>query len=243
MYALLKGCSDMTNFKISKHKILFYDSRNGNSGPMDRQLINAGYLPLHADNETKALKLARRERPVAIFINLDSCGSRGFETCRKIKSDDECNGAVLFVISLDDSETEIVRAFQSGADNFLPMLHGPRELLARLRALKRWNNIAESRKVKVKDIEIDLSEQRVFKAGHPLQLTYIQFKLLCLLINQRNKIFTRKEILDKVWENNRSVTSRTVDVHIKRLREKLGEVKYPSHYIETIHGAGYQFLK
>lgn len=241
--SIMQGLTDMTTMNTNKHKILFYDSNNGNSGPMDKHLINAGYLPLHANNEARALKLARRERPTAIFIYLDSCGNSGFQTCKKLKSDNESDNAVLFLISSEDSEAEIVRAFQSGADDFLPRLHGPRELLARLKAIERRTNAIESGKVKVKDIEIDLYEQKVRKSGKPLQLTYTQFKLLCLLVSQKDKIITREEILNKVWENNHSVASRTVDVHIKRLREKLGEVKYPSQYIETIHGAGYQFLK
>ena len=232
----------MAQLMINRHKILFYNSGNGNSGPMDEQLINAGYLPIHASNEARALKLARKERPTAIFIYLDSCGDSGFQTCRKIKSDQGTNGSVLFVISSDYKETEIVRAFQSGADDFLPLLHGPRELIARLRAISRLTHADEGRKIKAKDIEIDFLEQKVLKAGRLIQLTYIQFKLLCLLAIHRDKIFSREEILDKVWKNHDPVSSRTVDVHIKRLREKLGEVKYPSQYIETIHGAGYQFM-
>jgi len=232
---------DISN--IVQNKILFYNADNGDSGPMDDHLIRAGYKPLHANNEAKVLKLARTEQPVAILIYLDSCGSSGLQTCKKLRTDERSSNAILFMISSHDGEVEIVQAFQNGADDFLPRLHGPRELLARLTAMQRRTNGKESHIIKIRDLEIDLNEQKVRQSGRLVQLTYIQFKLLCLLISHRYKIFSRGEIQKKIWGNSRTISYRTIDVHIKRLRENLGEVKYPSQYIETIHGVGYQFVK
>jgi DNA-binding response OmpR family regulator len=97
------------------------------------------------------------------------------------------------------------------------------------------------RNIKIKDIEINVDTHEVFKAGTPLDLTYTQFRLLYLLATHRETIFSRDEILEKVWGENVYVTDRTVDVHVKRLREKLGEKMQPSRYIQTIHGLGYRF--
>ena len=232
----------MAQMTAQKRKILFFDANNGSSGPMDKDLINAGYVPLHANSEMRALNLARRERPAAIFIYLDSCGATGLQTCRRIKSNYSNNDTVLILISSNENESAIVRGFQFGADEYLPRLHGSREVIARLAAIEKRNQMNSGRTVKIKDLEIDLYEQKVYKSGRPIRLTYIQYKLLCLLIGHHDKIFSREEILEKVWGNHNAVTNRTIDVHIKRLREKLGEVKYPSKYIDTIHGTGYQFL-
>jgi DNA-binding response OmpR family regulator len=97
------------------------------------------------------------------------------------------------------------------------------------------------RNIKIKDIEINIDTHEVFKSGTPLDLTYTQFRLLYLLVTHRDTIFSRDEILEKVWGENVYVTDRTVDVHVKRLREKLGEKMQPSRYIQTIHGLGYRF--
>ena len=184
----------------------------------------------------------QKEKPSAILIYMDSCSNGGLHICNKLKTVQKSNPALLFLISSDDGEVEIVRALQSGADAFLPRLHGPRELLARLEAMQRLIKGTKSGIIKCKDIEIDLYEQKVSKSEKQVRLTYIQFKLLSLLISKRDKIFSREEIKQKIWGNKNSVSNRTIDVHIKRLRRKLGEVKYPSQYIETIHGYGYQFV-
>ena len=115
------------------------------------------------------------------------------------------------------------------------------ELIAKIKAISRRLNFDESKKIKVKDIEIDLSEQRAMKSAKPLELTYIEFKLLVLLTSRRITVVSRKEILDRVWGTSVCVNERTVDVHIKRLRNKLGYDHYFCPYIETIYGIGYRF--
>jgi DNA-binding response OmpR family regulator len=97
------------------------------------------------------------------------------------------------------------------------------------------------RNIKIKDIEINIETHEVLKGGKQLDLTYTQFRLLYLLVTHCDTIFSRDEILEKVWGENVHVTDRTVDVHVKRLREKLGEKTQPSRYIQTIHGLGYRF--
>ena len=94
----------------------------------------------------------------------------------------------------------------------------------------------------IKDISINLDTHEVRKDGKLLDMTYTQFRLLYLLASHRDYVFSRDEILDKVWGENTYVTNRTVDVHVKRLREKLGENRQPSKYIQTIHGLGYRFV-
>jgi two-component system phosphate regulon response regulator PhoB len=187
-------------------------------------------------------EIVLRDRPSAVVIDLDEFGDRTWAACQELKDDLATRKAALILLSSNDDENLQIKGLESGADDFIAKPYSPRELLARLKAIGRRIASGDAKKIRVKDIEIDLDEHRVRKAGKPIDLTYIQFKLLYLLASRRNSVFSRKEILEKVWGKKVYVTNRTVDVHIKRLREKLGEYKYPSQYIETIHGTGYRFL-
>lgn len=183
-----------------------------------------------------------RERPSVIVIDLDEYGENAWSTCLELKDDIGTRKTGIILISSNNDDNLKIKGFEMGADDFVIKPYNKRELAARIKAISKRVSTPESKRIKVKDIEIILDEHRVSKAGKPIDLTYIQFKLLYLLASRRMNVFSRKEILEKVWGKKVYVTNRTVDVHIKRLREKLGEYKYPSQYIETIHGTGYRFL-
>lgn len=224
---------------MEKGKILIFDSQNTN---LDQLFIQEGYSSVHADGFENATELAIEEKPVAILIDLDSCGADGWEVCRRLKRNYDTQKFPLVFVSSQGNENDIVKGFEMGGDDFVTKPFGSREMVARIKAIIRRIDNNDSKRLKVRDIEIDLDEHKVKKAGKPIDLTYIQFKLLYLLASRRDNVFTRREILERVWGKKVYVTNRTVDVHIKRLREKLGEYKYPSQYIETIHGTGYRFL-
>jgi len=182
------------------------------------------------------------ETPKAVMINCDPYDSRIWDVCRSLKEDFDTRKSALVLLSSNGEENDVIRAIQMGADDYIIKPFSNKSVVTRMRAVTDRIDRNESKKIKVKDIEIDLDEHKVRKSGKTIDLTYIQFKLLYLLASRRDSVFSRKEILDKVWGRKVYVTNRTVDVHIKRLREKLGEYKYPSQYIETIHGTGYRFL-
>jgi len=223
-------------------KVLVNDARNGNPDSMSKILDSVGFTTVSAETFDKFYDIAVTEKPHVILIDLDKDETSGFEMCRLLKDDYETRKSTLVVLSSQNSEDYVVRTFEAGADDFISKPFGKKELIARLKATIRRINRNENKKIKVKDIEIDLDEHKVLKGGKTIDLTYIQFKLLYLLASRRENVFSRKEILEKVWGRKVYVTNRTVDVHIKRLREKLGEYKYPSQYIETIHGTGYRFM-
>jgi two-component system phosphate regulon response regulator PhoB len=217
---------------------------NGNSASIqfEHLLESEGYVmqqTLHLDG---VQDVVLRDKPSAIIIDLDEFGDRAWSACVELKDDLVTRKSALILLSSVDDENLRVKGLESGADDFVAKPYSPREMIARIKAIARRISSGDAKKIRVKDIEIDLDEHRVRKAGKPIDLTYIQFKLLYLLASRRNNVFSRKEILEKVWGKKVYVTNRTVDVHIKRLREKLGEYKYPSQYIETIHGTGYRFL-
>lgn len=197
---------------------------------------------MYVENIEMVNEICRDEKPKAIFIDIDSFKEDSFDLCRKLKDNFETRKSAIIFYAADTDENTVIKGLELGADDFLSDRFASAEIAARVRAIIRRVETSASKKIKVKDIEIDLDEHKVKKSGKPIDLTYIQFKLLYLLASRRDNVFSRKEILERVWGRKVYVTNRTVDVHIKRLREKLGEYKYPSQYIETIHGTGYRFL-
>ena len=227
---------------MDKGKVLILESQNGNPVSISKILEVEGYATVRVNQFDEVCDLAIDEKPSVVLLDLDLNTLEGLEVCMRLKDDFETKKVTLVLLSSNNEEDYVVRAFDCGADDFITKPYGQKEIAARIRAIMRRVNRDEMTRIKVKDIEIDLDEHKVFKGGKSIDLTYIQFKLLYLLASRRENVFSRKEILEKVWGRKVYVTNRTVDVHIKRLREKLGEYKYPSQYIETIHGTGYRFM-
>ena len=227
---------------MDKGKVLIIESRNGSPDSISKILEDEGYATTSIEDLNKVYELTVSEKPNVIVLDIDAHTLDGWDLCKRLKEDYDTRKSALIILSSKNEEENVVRAFESGADDFISKPFGKKEIIARLKAIIRRIERNETKKIKVKDIEIDLDEHKVKKAGKTIDLTYIQFKLLYLLASRRENVFSRKEILEKVWGRKVYVTNRTVDVHIKRLREKLGEYKYPSQYIETIHGTGYRFL-
>lgn len=227
---------------MDKSIIQHYGNGNLISLQLEHLLESEGYSLQNQDKVEALPEAALQDKPAVIIIDLDEFGDRVWSLCMDIKDDLALRKTALILVSSSGDENLRVKALESGADDIITKPIGARELAARIKAIGRRMTTTDSKKICVKDIEIDLDEHRVKKAGKPIDLTYIQFKLLYLLASRRNNVFSRKEILERVWGKKVYVTNRTVDVHIKRLREKLGEYKYPSQYIETIHGTGYRFL-
>lgn len=227
---------------MEKGIVQVFGNGTASSEQLEHLLESEGYVMQHGQNLESLQEVVLRDRPSAVVIDLDEFGDSTWSACQELKDDLATRKAALILLSSNDDENLRIKGLEAGADDFVAKPYSPRELLARLKAIARRITSGDAKRIRVKDIEIDLDEHRVRKAGKPIDLTYIQFKLLYLLASRRNNVFSRKEILEKVWGKKVYVTNRTVDVHIKRLREKLGEYKYPSQYIETIHGTGYRFL-
>ena len=227
---------------MDKGKVLVVDAKNGSPDSIAKTIEDEGFLTVKVADLGKVQELVLSEKPKAVVVDQDAFGDEIWDVYRNLKDDFDTRKTALIVLSSDGNELEVVKAYQVGADDYVIKPFSNKSTVARMKAIVDRVEKNESKKIKVKDIEIDLDEHKVKKSGKPIDLTYIQFKLLYLLASRRENVFSRKEILEKVWGRKVYVTNRTVDVHIKRLREKLGEYKYPSQYIETIHGTGYRFL-
>jgi DNA-binding response OmpR family regulator len=227
---------------MEKGAVVTFGTKTAEDAPFYQLLEREGYNLIHSASLAKAHEIVFLEDPVAVLVDLDNFGDEAWKFCAEMKDELIGRRTAVILLSSSDDEGLKVRGLDLGADDFVTKPFGAAEMVARIRAISRRIARANSKKIRVKDLEIDLDEHRVRKSGKPIDLTYIQFKLLYLLASRRMNVFSRKEILERVWGKKVYVTNRTVDVHIKRLREKLGEYKYPSQYIETIHGTGYRFL-
>jgi DNA-binding response OmpR family regulator len=226
---------------MTNPKILLATSETHLAAEIEKQMTAAGFSVVQARDAQESIQILKRDPPEAFLIDwelsrthLDEINRLLQETCRK---------TALVILSDSRRLAEKVQALEEGADECLSRSDALGELTAKIRALMRRIDRVENtpRTLRIKDIEINLDSHEVLLGGKPLDLTYTQFKLLYLLVTHRDTVFSREEILEKIWGDGVLVTDRTVDVHVKRLREKLGEKSHPSHYIQTIHGLGYRF--
>lgn len=227
---------------MDKGKVLVVDAMNSNPDSISKVIEDEGFVAVRVSDPERVHELTLSEKPKAIIVDHDDFDNKIWDVYKNLKDDFDTRKSALIILSKNNEENEVVKAYQIGIDDYIIKPFSNKATVARVKAIIERVERSESKKIKVKDIEIDLDEHKVKKSGKPIDLTYIQFKLLYLLASRRENVFSRKEILEKVWGRKVYVTNRTVDVHIKRLREKLGEYKYPSQYIETIHGTGYRFL-
>lgn len=226
---------------MENEKILIALQKDENKKAISKELKQKGYDVVFKSSGKEVLDFVMSELPVIIFMDYHLPEKNGWEVCQELKKDQLTSKVGIILNCEINDENELLNCFEMGSDDVIHIDYSVREIVARIEALNRRINNGNNR-IKIRDLEIDLDAHKVEKDGELLDLTYIQFKLLYLLASRRESIFSRNEILERVWGKKVYVTNRTVDVHIKRLREKLGEIRYPSNYIQTIHGVGYRFI-
>ena len=167
----------------------------------------------------------------------------GFEVCKRIKQDPKYSTIPVVMLTAKGEEVDRIVGLELGADDYIVKPFSPRELILRVKAiLKRNTPKQELMKdiLKVDEILLDIPRHRVTIFDKEIQLTSMEFKLLATLMQRRGRVQSRDQILTDVWEMDTSVTTRTIDTHIKRLRQKLGKL---GKYIETVRGYGYRFYE
>jgi len=208
---------------------------------IEKCFAKANFEVISTQDVLDAIAILKKESPCAFLLDSEMDNASIAEINRVMH--DASRRTALVVLSKNRKPADRIRALEEGADECLGQSDEFEELVAKVKALIRRINLLDNspRNIKIKDIEINIETHEVTKGGKQLDLTYTQFRLLYLLVTHCDTIFSRDEILEKVWGENVHVTDRTVDVHVKRLREKLGEKTQPSRYIQTIHGLGYRF--
>ena len=192
-----------------------------------------------SDGESALAEISKNFRDL-ILLDLMLPDMSGLEICKKIRGESFSDKVSIIMLTAKGEEVDRVVGFELGADDYVVKPFSVRELMLRVSSiLKRSKEKASNdEKIVIGDIEINLASHRVFISGIEVELTAKEFELLKYLTERNGRIQTRESLLEHVWGYNNSVTTRTVDTHIKRLRSKIGEV---GTRIETVRGVGYRF--
>ena len=190
-----------------------------------------------------ALAQVKKSAPDLVILDLMLPKLSGLEICKEIRRDASLNRLPILMLTARGDEADRVVGLEIGADDYVTKPFSPRELVARVKALlRRAEPPGEAVKtIEVGRLHIDPSSYRVTRAGKPVPLSTLEFRLLYFLASRPDKVFSRDQLLDAVWGNERFVTPRSVDVYIRRLREKVeADPENPAH-LKTVRGAGYLF--
>ena len=190
----------------------------------------------------KAYKKIKSKKFDLILLDLMLPDGSGLELCKKIKSNSETQATPVVILTAKDDEVDRVVGFELGADDYVTKPFSVRELILRVKAILKRSDTKTKEVVEVErqfgDLKIDVDSHEVHVDSQLIELTALEFRLLKELVDKRGRVQSRDQLLSEVWGYNAEVTTRTVDTHIKRLREKLGK---PGELIQTIRGVGYRF--
>ena len=222
-------------------KILVVEDEKDISGLISYNLSKEGFAVSVSSDGEDALRVIRKEKFSLIILDLMLPGIQGMELCKILKSSEETSFIPIIMLTAKSDELDKVLGLEMGADDYITKPFSPRELIARVRAvLRRTQEKPAAEKIlKIGDLEINADTYQVSKRGCPVKLSATEFKLLLYLVRKKGRVFDRDMILNAVWKNEAYVEPRTVDVHIRRLREQIEDD--PSHplYIKTRRGIGY----
>ena len=198
-----------------------------------------GFRVVMAENGDEALMMVREEEPDLIILDWMLPNVSGIEICRRVKSNPETRAIPIIMLSARSEEADRVRGLETGADDYVIKPYSVLELIARLRTqLRRTRPAAMGERLSYDDITLDTEEHRVYRNGEQLKLGPTEFRLLATLMEKPGRVWTREQLLDRVWGRDIYVDSRTIDVHVGRLRKalKAGGGEDP---VRTVRGAGY----
>ena len=202
-------------------------------------LEKAGWRVLEASDGQEGLTVAREEHPDIVVLDWMLPSLSGLEICRRLRRDAELAATPIVMLTARSEEADRVRGLELGADDYLAKPFSPAELLARMQAVMRRIRPALTQKaLAYADLHMDLAAHRVSRAGKPLGLGPREFAILRLLMENPARVFSREQVLDRVWGRDVFVQPRTVDVHIGRLRKALNR-HGGADPIRTVRGAGY----
>ncbi len=221
--------------------ILIVDDEEDIRDLLDLHLRREGFATLQAADARTALELARRERPALIVLDLMLPDLSGTEVCRRLRADESTAAIPVIMLTAKGEEIDRVVGFEVGADDYVVKASfSMREFVLRVRAVLRRRAAEPTTEERMvhRDLEIDVAGHRVFVKGEPVDLTATEFRLLLCLASRPGRVQTRGVLLEEVWEQPPDLNTRTVDTHVKRLREKLGPAAI---HIKTVRGVGYRF--
>jgi two-component system alkaline phosphatase synthesis response regulator PhoP len=220
-------------------KILLVDDEQDILDFLSYNLSKEGYEVLTASNGNDAISIAKKELPKLIILDVMMPELDGMETCRQMREIPELKDIIIAFLTARNEDYSQIAGFDVGGDDYITKPIKPRVLSSRIKALLRRSSISVNtteENVDLGNLKIDKDRFIIIKDGIEISLPKKEFKLLTLLATKPGKVFTREFILQQVWGDEVVVGDRTIDVHIRKLREKLGD-----DYIKTVKGIGYKF--
>lgn len=226
---------------IQKQRILIVDDEKDILDLLEYNLLKEGFVVLKASDGEEALTIIRNNPVDLVLLDIMMPKLDGIETCRRLREMPEGKKTYIVFLTAREEEYSEVAGFEAGGDDYIAKPIKPRILLSRIKAIFRrgldHQNSPEQR-LKILDLEILRDEYLVYKEGTPISLPKKEFELLFFLASKPGKVFPRETLLENIWGADVMVVDRTIDVHIRKLREKLGD-----DYIQTIRGVGYKFAQ
>lgn len=225
-----------------KPKILVVDDEPDALELIAFNLKNAGLEVLTAENGDQALRLARAQLPDLILLDLMLPEVDGLEVCKILRRDPATSAIPIIMVTAKAAEMDRVLGLELGADDYVTKPFSPRELVLRVKNLLRRRQAAETPtdRISVGDLSIDIPRHLVTVQGRAVELTATEFRLLSVLAQRRGRVQSREQLLRDVWNYETVIDTRTVDTHMRRLREKLGPA---ARYLDTVRGVGYRFIE
>jgi len=223
-------------------KILVVDDEPDALELIEFNLKGAGFEVTTAMDGESALKKARALLPSLIVLDVMLPEIDGLEVCKTLRRDPATARIPIIMLTAKAAEIDRVLGLELGADDYVTKPFSPRELILRIKGLlrRKADTVQETgERIQAKDLVIDLPRHEVLVAGKKLELTATEFKLLTVLAQRRGRVQSRDQLLRDVWEYDSLIDTRTVDTHVRRVRDKLGKA---ARHIETIRGVGYRFL-
>lgn len=207
-------------------------------------LEKEGYLVCVAKDGQEALKHVENDQPDLIVLDLMLPGMDGLEVCRKLRSNPKFQQIPIIMLTAKGEEIDKVLGLELGADDYMTKPFSPRELLARIKARLRRPNSQEEADAQIiirGELRVDVTGFRVHVRGEETELTAKEFELLRVLVAHPGKVYSREELLERIWGYEYDGDTRTVDVHVRHLRLKVERDPSNPEYIETLRGIGYRF--
>jgi len=225
------------------HKILIIEDEPDIRKTLEYNISREGYKVVCASSLSKGKEHINSSDFSLILLDLMLPDGSGLDLCREIKSDKDKSSTPIIILTAKDDEVDKVVGFELGADDYVTKPFSVRELILRIKAvLKRGAEKKETLEVQRQfgELIMDIDSHEVFVNNEQIILTALEFRLLRQLVDRRGRVQSRDQLLSDVWGYSSEVTTRTVDTHIKRLREKLGTM---GKYVQTIRGVGYKFSR
>ena len=225
-------------------RILFVEDERSISEPFAKALAREGFEPHVAGSAARALELADRLEPDLILLDLHLPDGDGRDVCRTIRAR---SGVPIIILTARGTETDRIVGLELGADDYVVKPFSGAEVIARIRAVLRRAKPARDEErppeapISIDALHVDLAARRATLDGEELALSRKEFDLLAELVRNAGRVVTREDLMDRVWDENWFGSTKTLDVHVRWLRGKLGETAENAHYLQTVRGVGFRF--